>query len=320
MSVSVHPQIQAVIDRMAELKIPAIQTLTPVQARAQVEATVAARPQEPAPIDSFEARTMPGPAGDVSVNVYRPLAKDLAGDTDRPALLVYFHGGGHVFGNPGTHDCATRNLCAGAGCVVVSVDYRKGPEDRFPAAVDDAYGITKWCSDNADELGIDATRIAVGGDSAGGNLACVVAMLARDSDGPSIAFQLLVYPVADYTCASGSYERYAKGYGLLEADTMLWFQGHYLSDASQAQDWRASPLKAQSHANLPPALFQLAEYDVLHDEGLALAEAMKAAGTEVTLTDYAGMIHGFFTLTPIVDGATEAQAEASAALRTAFEA
>ena len=314
----VHPQVQAVIDKMAELGIAAIQTLTPVQARAQVEAMVAARPQEPAPIGEFESRTIPGPVGDIPVLVYRPLAKDVAGSSEPPPLLIYFHGGGHVFGNPGTYDSVARNLCAGAGCVVVSVDYRKGPEHPFPAAVEDAYAATKWCADNAASLGIDADRIAVGGDSAGGNLAIVTTLIARDSGGPGLLWQLLVYPVADYHCSSPSYERFATGYGVVEAATMRWFQKHYLGDLAKADDWRASPLCAPSHANLPPALIITAECDVLHDEGIALADAMEAAGTKVTRTNYAGMIHGFFALTPIVDGAVEAQAEASSALRKVF--
>lgn len=320
MTVPVHPQIQVILDKMVELNVPAFSTLTPEQGRALMEMMVKARPQEPAPIASFETRTIPGPAGEIPVNIYTPLEDDVTGDADALPLLVYFHGGGHVIGSPDTHDSVGRNLCAGAGCKVVSVNYRKGPEHPFPAAVDDSYAATVWCAENAVELGIDANRIAVGGDSAGGNLASVVALMARDENGPSLCFQLLVYPVADYACASPSYDQFGKGYGILETETMEWFREHYLGDASKASDWRASPLKAASHANLPPALVLTAECDVLHDEGVALADAMVAAGTEVVKSNYPGMIHGFFTFTPVVDGAVEAQAEASAALRKAFEA
>ncbi|MBT6274922.1 MAG: alpha/beta hydrolase [Chromatiales bacterium] len=310
----VHPQIQAIIDRVAELGIAPVHTLSADAARAQYIEMVNARPSEPATVAAVEKRTMPGAAGDVSVNVYRP-AVDRSGPLP---LLVYFHGGGHVIGNPDTHDSVGRNLCAGAECVVVSVDYRKGPEHKFPAAANDCYAVTKWCADHADELGIDAAKIAVGGDSAGGNLAAVTTLMARDAGGPSLVFQLLVYPVTDYRCESDSYERYGTGYGVLEKKTMLWFQGHYLSSAADADNWMASPLKAASLANLPPALVMTAEFDVLHDEGVAYCEALAAAGVPAEHQEYPGMIHGFFALTPIVDDAGLAQANAAAALRKAF--
>ena len=200
MTVPVHPQIQVILDKMVELNVPAFSTLTPEQGRALMEMMVKARPQEPAPIASLKLGLF-GPAGEIPVNIYTPLEDDVTGDADALPLLVYFHGGGHVIGSPDTHDSVGRNLCAGAGCKVVSVNYRKGPEHPFPAAVDDSYAATVG-AENAAELGIDANRIAVGGDSAGGNLASVVALMARDENGPSLCFQLLVYPVADYACAS----------------------------------------------------------------------------------------------------------------------
>jgi acetyl esterase len=317
--VSVHPQIQTVIDKTTALNLPAIQSLSPEAAREQFIFMVNARPVETAPIQTFERQTIAGPAGDIPVNVYRPLPEDVAGAGVAPPLLMYFHGGGHVMGNPDTHDAVARNLCAGSGAVVVSVDYRKGPEHRFPGAVEDAVAATRWCAGNAAELVIDPARIAVAGDSAGGNLAAVTALALRDEGGPDLALQVLIYPVADYNCRSPSYDRCGTGYGLLEADTMRWFRKHYLGDdVAVADDWRASPLKATSHANLPPALVLTAEFDVLHDEGVALADAMRDAGTKVTHTEYPGMIHGFFSLTPIVDGAVAAQAEVCAAVREAF--
>jgi acetyl esterase len=310
---SVHPQIQVIIDKMAEL--PPLQSLSADAGRAQylALAKAKARTDTPVTVGTVEERVVPGPAGDIPVTIYTPENAT----ADLP-LLVFFHGGGHVIGNPETHDPTTRNLCAGAACKVVSVNYRKGPEHKFPAATDDCFAALQWCAANADELGVDASKIAVGGDSAGGNLAIVTALMARDAAGPNICFQLLVYPVADYRCASGSYERYKSGYGLLEADAMLWFQGHYLNDLADANDWRASPLLAPDLANLPPALLITAQYDVLHDEGKALADALQAAGNSVVYEDYAGMIHGFFAMIPIVDSAVAAQAQAIAALRKAF--
>ncbi|NKC11137.1 MAG: alpha/beta hydrolase fold domain-containing protein [Gammaproteobacteria bacterium] len=299
---------------MKELGIVPVQSLSAEAARQQYIAMVNARPSEPAEVGSFEKRMLPGADGDVRTNIYKPAGH---GETGLP-LLVYFHGGGHVIGNPDTHDAVGRNLCAGAQCVVVSVDYRKGPEHKFPAAVQDAYAVTRWCAENAEKLAIDPAKIAVAGDSAGGNLAAVVSLMARDQGGPKLVLQVLVYPVADYNCSSPSYARYATGYGVLEAQTMLWFQRHYLNNPEEADHWMASPLKAASHANLPPALVMTAQYDVLHDEGVAYAEALKAAGNAVEHQEYAGMIHGFFTMTPIVDAAGVAQQAAVQALRRAF--
>ncbi|MEM7408406.1 MAG: alpha/beta hydrolase [Pseudomonadota bacterium] len=310
---SVHPQIQAVMDKVAELGLPKMQTLSAEDGREQYLMMARARAGEVVEVGSVEVVQIPGPGGSFEARVYTPA------DAEGPLpLLVYYHGGGHVIGNPETHDPTTRNLCAGAACKVVSVNYRKGPEHKFPAAAEDAYAALRWCAENAAALGVDASRIAVGGDSAGGNLAAVTALMARDAGGPGLCFQLLVYPVADYHCASDSYVRYATGFGLLEAETMRWFQGHYLAEAADADDWRASPLLAPDLSGLPPALLMTAEYDVLHDEGEAFAAALKRAGVSVEHVDYPGMIHGFFTMIPIVDAAGEAQASAIAALKHAF--
>ena len=306
--VSVDPQLTEMLAKLASL--PAMHTLSPEASRAQSLAMSKARPPSNAPIAGMIERTIPGPAGDIPVRVYTPLN---AGDA--APLLVYYHGGGHVFGSPETHHNATRNLCAGGQCVVVSVDYRKAPEHKFPAAVEDAFGVVKWCADNAAELNIDASRIAVAGDSAGGNLAIVAALMARDAGGPGICFQLLVYPLADYRCDSDSYRRYASGYGILEDKTMFWFKDHYLRSDADAKDWRASPLLAPNLGGLPETLVITAECDVLHDEGEALVAALSAAGTKVTHTDYAGMIHGFFPMGEVVDKSLAAQDEATAALR-----
>src|SRR5207253_7683386 len=181
--------------------------------------------------------------------------------------IVYFHGGGHVIGSLDTHDLIARNLCAGAEALVASVDYRMGPEHRFPAAVEDSFAALEWVHRNAESLGADPGRVGVHGDSAGANLAAVVALLARDAGGPRLRLQSLVYPVADYTMSTPSYEKFATGCGILTREAMAWFQQHYLRSPADAQDWRASPIRAPNLAGVAPAIVLTAECDVLHDEG-----------------------------------------------------
>ena len=313
----VHPQIDAYLRQLAEAGLPAIQDLTPADAREQFEAGMRARLEtfSAPPVATVENRAIPGPAGRIPVRVYR----DSDATASRPAL-VWFHGGGHVIGSLDTHDTIVRNLCREAGCMVVSVDYRMGPEHPFPAAVDDCFAAVRWLAEHAPEIGADPERIAVGGDSAGGNLAAVTALLARDAGRPALRHQLLVYPVTDYRCASASYDRYARGYGALEADSMRWFQRHYLGGPDVAADWRASPLLAADHSGLPPALVITAECDVLRDEGVAYAERLIESGTPCVQVPFAGMIHGFFGLLGIAGAADEAHARSARALRDAFGA
>ena len=314
----VHPEIEAFLRQMAEAGLPSIQDLAPGAAREQFEAGMRARLEVfPAPpVASVEDRTVPGPGGPIPVRVYR--------DTDpakenRP-VLAWFHGGGHVIGSLDTHDAMVRSLCRESGCVVVSVDYRMGPEHPFPAAVDDCVAAVRWLAESGAEVGVDPGCIAVGGDSAGGNLAAVVALAARDEGGPALRHQLLVYPVTDYRCRGPSYERYARGYGTLEAESMRWFQRHYLGGPDGADDWRASPLLAADLSGLPPALVITAECDVLRDEGVAYAERLSESGTPCEHAPFPGMIHGFFGLLGIAGAAAEAHARAARALRSAFDA
>jgi len=307
-----HPQIQLALKAMADAKLPAIESLAPADARAVFDAMAKARGGTPAPIAGAEDRGVPGPGGAVPVRIYRP---DAAGT--RPAVL-YFHGGGHVLGNLDTHDVVARNLCGGSQAVVVSVDYRMGPEHRFPAAVEDAWAAYRWLLGAAPALGVDPARLAVCGDSAGGNLAAVLALQARDAGETAIKLQALVYPVVDYGLAGDSYRRYAEGYGVLTRGAMQWFQRHYLRSAADAGDWRASPARAASHAGLPPAVIVNAECDVLRDEGAGYAETLRAAGVAVDHREFPGMIHGFFGMTPAIDDAVAAQRYVADALRRAL--
>jgi acetyl esterase len=309
---NLHPQIQKVLETIATLNLRAIEDSTPAEARAQMEATAASRKADPLPVARVENRTIPGPAGQIPVRIYWPNAAGI-----RPAI-VYYHGGGHVIGSLDTHDLVARNLCGGAEAVVVSVDYRMGPEHRFPAAVDDSFAALEWTHANAASLGADPDRLGVHGDSAGANLAAVVAILARDKGGPKLRLQSLVYPVADFRMGSESYQKFATGCGILTAGAMRWFREHYLRTIDDAQDWRASPVLTPDLKSVAPAIVIAAECDVLHDEGLELGERLKAAGVPVERHEYAGMIHAFFGMMPAVDDAMNAQRAVWAAFERAF--
>jgi acetyl esterase len=286
--------------------------MTPAEAREQMEATARARKAEPLPVAEIDDRTIPGPAGEIRLRLYRPAAAGPA-----PAI-VYYHGGGHVIGSLETHDFVARNLCGGTQALVASVDYRMGPEHKFPAAVDDAYAALQWVHANAKSLGTDPDRIGVHGDSAGANLAAVAALLARDAGGPGLRLQSLVYPIADYAMVGDSYDRFGKGYGVLTKEAMAWFRDHYLHSREDANDWRASPIKAPNLAGVAPAIVITAECDVLHDDGQRYAEALRRAGVPVEYKEYRGMIHAFFGMVPAVDDAMKAQRAVWAAFDRAF--
>ena len=307
-----HPQIQRVLQVMAEPNLRPIEAMTPAEAREQMEATAQGRKAEPLPVNRVEERLVTGPAGDLRLRLYWP-------DKAAPLpAIVYYHGGGHVIGSLDTHDLVARNLCAGAEALVVSVDYRMGPEHRFPAAVEDSFAALKWVHANAKDHGADPNRIGVHGDSAGANLATVVALMARDAGGPRLRLQSLVYPVADYRLAGDSYDKYAEGHGLLTRQSMVWFRNHYLRSPQDAEDWRASPIKASSFAGVAPAIVITAECDVLHDDGEGYAEELRRAGVPVEYKEYSGMIHGFFGMMPVVDDAMNAQRAVWAAFKLAF--
>lgn len=304
------PQVKAFLDQLTALGGPPLNSLSPPEAReaAKMLGTFSGTPED---VASVQNRTIPGAAGDIPVRIYTPV-----GSGPFPAL-VFFHGGGWAIGDLDTQDGPCRALANGAACVVVSVDYRLAPEHKFPAAPEDTYAATKWVAANAATLKVDPTRVAIGGDSAGGNLTAVTALMARDRGGPRLAFQLLIYPVTDGACDTASYRDNADGY-LLTKDMMQWFWNLYVRNAADRQNPMASPLRARSLNGLPPALVQTAEFDPLRDEGEAYAARLKDAGVPVQLTRYHGMIHGFFGMASVVDQATVAIAEAASALRVAF--
>ena len=251
-------------------------------------------------------------AGGVPARVYRP-----HGDGPFPVVMM-LHGGGWVIGDLETADSQSREVCRGAGAVVISVDYRLAPEHRFPAAAEDCYSATRWAAEHAGVHDGDPGSLAVVGDSAGGNLAAVVAQMARDRGGPSIAFQLLVYPVTDgVNFDTASYRDNAEGF-LLTAEAMHWFWDHYAPMLDDRRNPYASPLLASDLSGLPPALIMTAEYDPLRDEGEAYGRALSKAGVDAEVIRYDGFIHGFFAHTRTVDATRGAMADACAALRRAF--
>jgi acetyl esterase len=281
------PAARQMIDQLEAAGFPPLWELPLEQARAG-GALFGAMDQPPA-VASVEDRVIPGPAGDLPVRIYTP---DAAGP--RP-VFTYFHGGGFVFCSIETHDGTCRRLANATGAVVVSVEYRLAPECPFPAAPDDCYAATVWSHEHAEELDADAGQLVVAGDSAGGNLAAVVAQMARDRGGPPIAFQALVYPVIDGACDTPSYSQNAEGY-FLERQAMRWFWDQYLGPGGNCDDPLASPNRASNLSGLPPAIVITAEYDPLRDEGEAYASALDAAGVPVTMRRYDGMIHGFVSM------------------------
>jgi len=253
-------------------------------------------------------------AGTVPIRVYRPAGVP---DATRLPVLVFFHGGGWVIGDLDTHDTLCRQLTAGAGISVVAVDYRLAPEHKFPAAADDAWSATTWIVAHAGELGVDASKIAVGGDSAGGNLAAVVALQARDAGRPNIALQVLLYPVTDVGAETQSYQDLADGY-MLTREGMRWFIAHYLGKPQEAEDWRVSPIRARSFAGVAPALIVTAGYDPLRDEGDAYAQKLRAAGVTVDHVTFGGMIHGFVPMGKLIETGNRAVTLIAGSLRYAL--
>jgi acetyl esterase len=303
---------KALLDVIASRNIPSYHTLSPAEARTFYKERRFFTQPDPEPVARVENFSVPSSGAGIGVRWYRPQTS--APGAVLPAL-VYYHGGGHTIGDLDTHDSLCRQLCNLSGWAVFSVDYRLGPEHRFPAAVDDSYAALKWIADHATTLMIDTTRIAVGGDSAGGNLATVMALMSRDRNGPPLAYQLLIYPVTDFRFQTKSHQTLGENY-LLTREVIDYFTDCYLGPDADRLDWRISPSLAANHGNLPPALVITAGYDPLCDEGRAYAELLQKAGNHAELLDYSGQIHGFITMGRVIGAANDAVAQCAARLKS----
>jgi acetyl esterase len=312
MPVTLDPDSAAVFKAFQEANRPAYESVSPAEAREfYLQARFVSNP-EPPELKSVEPLAIPSPAGSIPARVYTPTKLRKANDL--APCLVFFHGGGWVIGNLDTHDVVCRKLADEGQLIVISVDYRLAPEHKFPAAVDDAVAATQWIAGNAKRLGIDASRLMVGGDSAGGNLAAVVAISARDGGGPAIAGQVLIYPAVDFAMTHPSH-REPETSILLTHSVIKWFRDHYLNGAADAQDWRASPARIRTLAGLPPAYVLTAGADPLRDEGDEYAQQLKQAGVAVTYRTFPGQFHGFFTMGRLLQQANVAASEIGAWLR-----
>lgn len=312
-SPSLHPQCAALLRALQARNEPPVHQMTPAQARDAYQSRCGLV-QTPRPeVEKVEDVLVPVGDRRLGLRIYWPL-----GSADGEALpgLVYFHGGGWLIGNLETHDTLCRELCNEAQVCVVAVDYRLSPEHPYPAALEDARAALAWVFENAHDAGIDARRIAVGGDSAGANLAAVSCIESRDVEGREIAFQLLVYPVADLRFQTDSFVRNGEGY-LLTRTLMAYFARQY-AGATDLLDWRLSPALCQSLQGLPPALVLVAGFDPLHDEGVDYAQRLSAAGVRATLVNFERQIHGFITMGKVIDEANDAVAVCAAALRRAL--
>ncbi len=308
------PDAQILLDAMLKAGRPAFDTLTPVQSRQQMREIRAALKQVQPAVAEMRDLTAKAPHGDIPLRLYRAHALR---SSERQPVLMFFHGGGWVFGDLETHDNLCRSLANAADCTVVSVDYRLAPEHKFPAAVDDAFAATKWVVEHASELGLDTSRLALAGDSAGGNLATVVSRLAVDQGDLDVAYQVLLYPTTDLSLASDSYNRAGDRFNLT-GRAMRWFRDHYLTSLDQVEDWRASPSRITNLAHMPPALIVTAGCDPLCDEGEAYAHLLARNNVPVTYRHFPGQMHGFASMAGFVRAADEVIADVGAALRRAW--
>jgi acetyl esterase len=306
------PQVKDFLDRLAAAKLPPIQEQTIAEARAQMDLSTRFLGQPPR-VAKVRDRMLPGPGGSLRARIITP-----AGVDPGPlAALVYFHGGGWVLGNLDSHEGICRALANAAGVIVVSIDYRLAPEHRFPAAAEDACFATTWVAEHAEEIGADPGKIAVAGDSAGGNLAAVGCLMSRDRGKPMPKFQVLLYPITDYNVQNSSYSEYAEGFFLSRAE-MEWYWDQYVEQPRMRSNPYVSPCRADDLGGLPPALVITAEYDVLRDEGEQYARLLQNAKVPVTLSRYDGLIHGFVRRYPFFDRGRQAIEEISRDLQTAL--
>jgi acetyl esterase len=312
---ALDPQLEAYVAQLAAVGGPPRYTFSPETVRRMMASELAEEQANttPEPIAYIQNREITGPDGMLPIRIYTPES-----DGSLP-IVVYFHGGGWVLCTLESHDAICRSVANGAGCIVVSVDYRLAPEHKFPAAPEDCFAATRWVATHAAEISGDTTRMAVMGDSAGGNLAAVVAQMARDRGGPSLIFQVMVYPITDLRMATASYVEHANAPNLTR-DDMIWFRSLYTNNDDEIENPLASPLLAPDLSGLPPALIATAEYDPLRDEGESYGERLRQVAIAVTVKRYDGLIHGFLGLDKVSERARAARSEIIAALRAAFAA
>jgi acetyl esterase len=310
---ALDPLVKAFLDQLASVPGPKLWEVPAQQARFMFAAMMQMVGPKDVPVGRIENIVMPGPAGDIALRVYTPVA---AGGEPLP-VLIFFHGGGFIIGDLDTHDGLCRMFANEGGYRVIAVDYRLAPEHPFPAAVEDAFAAVCWIEANAPALGVDANRIAVGGDSAGGNLSAVIAQLAKEKGAPKIAFQLLMFPATQIGQETASMREFSVGY-FLDRQTMDWFYAQYAPAGTDKTDLRLSPLHAPDLSGLPPAYVLLGGFDPLHDEGLQYAQKLRAAGVEVEVADYKGMVHTFTYMQTLLPQAREAVTAAAIAVRDAL--
>jgi len=312
---ALDPQIEVILGLAKQANLPEIWQLTPDQGREQYLMRVN-KLKFNEPIFRTDDRRIPGPGSDIALRIYTPREPKSG---EKLPVLMWFHGGGFVIGSLDTHDSVCRMLANRADCIVVSVDYRLAPESRFPAAVEDCSAALKWVALHAVEFGADPTCIAVGGDSAGANLATVMAILARDAAHPKLVFQLLIYPCTAPEPETPSHHKFKEGY-ILSRNSITWFYRQYLRGGKDTADFRFAPLIHDDLSSLPPSLIIVAGYDPLRDEGVEYARKLIEAGNRVRLSNYETMVHGFYLMGGAVDAARRAVTESAQALREAFDA
>ncbi len=307
---ALDPALKALLDSLDPSAETPVEEMTPEAARTTWKEDMLAAAGDPPPVGAVSALSAPGPGGPLAIRLYRP--REVG--TGALPILVYYHGGGWIRGDLDTHDEICRYLCHYGGVLVTSVDYRLAPEHRFPAPLEDCFAATRWVAENAARLGADPARLAVGGDSAGGNFACAVTLLARDRGGPGIAFQLLIYPATDLAGETESARLYSSGYLL---DSMPFYIASYMGEGDR-KDPLASPLRAPDLAGLPPAFVLTAGFDPLRDEGEAYAARLGDAGVAVELRRHESMIHGFVSIRGLIPNAESGLRDSAQALRNAF--
>lgn len=311
---TLDPQIERILLQIKKAAYPDFWQLSPAQARAQYEKTASVLDARPIALYEIDNLHIPGPHGPIPIRIFTPRPPALG---ELLPVLVWLHGGGFVVGSLNSYDALCRQLARRADCIVVAVDYRLAPEHKFPCAVDDSFAALHWVAHNAAQFHGDAERLAIGGDSAGGTLTAACTLLARDGGGPALCFQLLVYPGVASKPESAAHYEFAEGY-VLSRKSILWFFNNYLRDERDERDFRFAPLAAEDLRGLPPALLIVAGFDPLRDDDLAYYRRLQAAGNEVELAYYAGMVHAFFSFSGAVTVAREAVERAATALRRAF--